>query len=287
MRVIDLSPTLVHGAGTLVGVAGGFAAARLADVLPRRYDITHVAPASARTRRNVLLVVVNAALGLGLAHLLTLAGNTSLERTLFYFAFNQVLCTGLVTAAAVDFEHMILPNEATLGGAALALATAHWRGLGLLGSIVGTVVGLALTYLPAALYKRLRGRSGMGFGDAKLALLAGAWLGAEGAVFVVFAGAMQSALASVIMRMLGVTFAVPASVRAELADLRAKAAAGDEEARALLAEDPMAADVGEAQSRDLATMRLPMGPFLVIACLEFVFARRQILDLFDRYVAPR
>ncbi|MDB5215191.1 MAG: hypothetical protein JWO86_3118 [Myxococcaceae bacterium] len=29
-----------------------------------------------------------------------------------------------------------------------------------------------------------------------------------------------------------------------------------------------------------------MGPFLVLACLEFVFARRQILELFDRYIAP-
>ena len=94
------------------------------------------------------------------------------------------------------------------------------------------------------------------------------------------------------MRLLGLSFAVPASVEAEIAELRAKAAAGDAEALSILADDPMAADVaapdpdGAKPPQDLATMRLPMGPFLVLACLEFVFARRQILELFDRYIAP-
>jgi prepilin signal peptidase PulO-like enzyme (type II secretory pathway) len=134
----------------------------------------------------------------------------------------------------------------------------------------------------------------MGLGDAKLALFAGAWLGAPGAVYVVFAGAVQSALCALVMRVLGLTFAVPASVQAEIAELRAKAAAGDEEALEALADDPMAADVrkpgepGDSGAEEaFATMRLPMGPFLVLSCLEFLFARREILDLFDRYVAPR
>ena len=48
--------------------------------------------------------------------------------------------------------------------------------------------GLVLTYLPFLLYKKVRGRSGMGLGDAKLTLFAGAWMGAEGAAFVVFGG---------------------------------------------------------------------------------------------------
>lgn len=286
MRVLDLSSGVVHGIGAVAGLAAGLVAARLADVLPGRYDVTHLVEGRARARRNVVLVVLTVAIGVWLAHLLTLAGNTSLERAALYFTVNLALCAALVAAAAVDLEHMILPNELTLGGAAVALASAHWRGVGLVGAIVGTVVGLTLTYLPFVLYKRLRGRSGMGLGDAKLALVAGAWLGAEGAIFVVFAGALQSALCGIVMRVFGLTFAVPASVEAELADLRAKAAAGDEEARALLADDPMAADVGGAGA-SLATMRLPMGPFLVLACLEFVFARREILALFDRYLSPR
>ena len=293
-----LSPNVVRALGALVGLAGGLGAGRAADTLPRRYEVTLLVEGPARTRRNVAIALIGTVIGAWLAHLVTRSASVTAEQAAFYFGVNLVLCLALVAAAAVDLEHMILPNEVTLGGALIALATSPWRAVGLVGSLVGIAVGLALTYLPFLIYKKLRGRSGMGLGDAKLALFAGAWLGAPGAVFVIFAGAVQSALCAVIMRLLGVTFAVPASVQAEIAELRAKAAAGDEEALSLLADDPMAADVrkpGEQVGSDtetppteaFATMRLPMGPFLVLSCLEFVFARRQILDLFDRYVAPR
>lgn len=289
-----LSPNAVRGLGAVAGLAGGLCAGRLADTLPRRYGVTLLVEGRARTRRNAAVAVLGTAIGLWLAYLVTAVPEVTIERAAFYFSVNLALSVALVAAAAVDLEHMILPNELTLGGALLALVSSTWRGVGLVGSLVGIVVGLAITYLPFLLYKRLRGRSGMGLGDAKLALFAGAWLGAPGAIFVVFAGALQSALCAALMRVLGLSFPVPASVQAEIADLRAKAAAGDEEARELLADDPMAADVttphpdgANRAAAHLATMRLPMGPFLVAACLEFVFARRQILELFDRYIAPR
>jgi leader peptidase (prepilin peptidase)/N-methyltransferase len=282
MRAVDFSPNVLRGLGALVGLCAGLGAGRLADALPRRYDITHLVTGSARTRRNAALAVLATAVGLGLAQLVAAAPNTSLERGLFYFTLNLVLAVGLLAAAAVDLEHMVLPNEITLGGALLALATSYWRGVGLVGALIGIAVGLGLTYLPFLLYKRLRGRSGMGLGDAKLALFAGAWLGAEGVMFVIFAGALQSVLCAAIMRVLGIGFAIPGSVQAELADLRAKAAAGDAEALDMLADDPMAADVGDGEGEALATMRLPMGPFLVLSCLEFLFGRHAILDLVSR-----
>lgn len=287
--LLDLvSPAIVRGGGALAGAAGGLVAARLADVLPRRYDITLLVEGRARTLRNAVILALSIAIGAWFGHLVTLVPNATVGRAAYYFSVNATLAIALVAAAAVDLEHMILPNELTLGGALVALLSSPWRGVGLIGSLVGIAVGLALTYLPFLLYKKLRGRSGMGLGDAKLAMFAGAWLGAPGALFVVFAGALQSALAAGIMRVLGLSFAVPASVQAELADLRAKAAAGDAEALSILADDPMAADVTnpETEPGNLATMRLPMGPFLALASLEFVFARRQILELFDRYIAP-
>jgi leader peptidase (prepilin peptidase)/N-methyltransferase len=279
MRALDLSPPLLLVLGALAGAAGGFGAARRSDLLPPRYDITHLATGRARARRNLGVVVVSAAIGIWLAHLLAGAPNTSLQRAGFYFATNLALALAVVAAAAIDLEHMILPNELTFGAAALALATSHWRAVGLVGALTGAVVGLALTYLPALLYKKLRGRSGAGAGDTKLVVVAGVWLGAPGAVFVVFAGAVQSALFAVLMKALGRTVPVPASVQAEIAALRAKADAGDLEARAVLDDDPMAADVGAGK---LATMRLPMGPFLALACLEFLVGRAHILDVLDR-----
>jgi leader peptidase (prepilin peptidase)/N-methyltransferase len=293
-----VSPNAVRGLGGLLGLAAGLGAGRLADALPRRYDVTLLVEGPARTRRNVTLAILGAAIGLWLGHLLTRLPEVTAPRAAFYLAVNLGLAVAIVAAAAVDLEHMILPNELTLGGALVALATSPWRPVGFVGSLIGIAVGLGITYVPFALYKRLRGRSGMGLGDAKLALFAGAWLGAPGAIYVVFAGAVQSALCALVMRVLGLTFAVPASVQAEIAELRAKAAAGDEEALSALADDPMAADVREPGEHGdsgaereageaFATMRLPMGPFLVLSCLEFLFARREILDLFDRYVAPR
>jgi prepilin signal peptidase PulO-like enzyme (type II secretory pathway) len=81
-------------------------------------------------------------------------------------------------------------------------------------------------------------------------------------------------LAAGIMRVFGWTYAVPTSVRAELDALRAKAAAGDKEAVAALADDPMASEGGEG----VLAMRLPLGPFLALACIEVLFLRRWLID---------
>src|SRR5690606_20983881 len=112
-------------------------------------------------------------------------------------------------------------------------------------------------------------------GDAKLALFAGAWHGVEGALFVLFAGAAQSTLAAAIMHLVGVRYEVPESVRAELEELEARARAGDEEAKSELADDPMA---GEARDGMLG-IRLPLGPFLALACIQALFLRRWILEV--------
>jgi leader peptidase (prepilin peptidase)/N-methyltransferase len=288
MIVADLSPHVVRGLGALVGLGGGLVAGRLADWLPLRYEIRHLTKGAARARRNAALVAIGIVIGAVLAHLVVMfpdtSPDTSIARAGFYFTTNLVIAVALIAAAAVDIEHMVLPNEVTLGGALLALATSHFRSVGLVGALAGMGLGVVITYLPAVIYKKVRGRSGMGFGDAKLALLAGAWLGPQGVLFVIFAGALQSALCATVMRVFGWSFAVPESVQAELAELRAKAEAGDAEARELLGDDPMAANVGARSS--LSNMRLPLGPFLVLGCLEFLFGRRQILATFDSFFSP-
>ena len=294
MSALDLSPTVLLAGGAVLGAVLGAVGTRLADWLPTRYEITHLTTGAARTKRNVGVMLFTIAIAMWLAHVVAASPDVSLGRAAFYVLTNLVLAAAVIAAAAVDLEHLILPNELTFGAGALALVTAYWRGVGLVGALIGAAVGLALTYLPFLLYKKLRGRSGMGLGDAKLAVVAGLWLGAPGAIFVVFAGAVQSALFAAMLRVLGKELAMPASVVAELAELRARAAAGDVEAAEALADDPMAADVGQGdrsgrggRGPKLATMRLPMGPFLVLACLELVVARTPILQLFDRLFSPR
>ena len=142
-----LSPSAVHGIGGLAGAVLGLVAARLADVLPRRYDVTLLVGGRARAARNAAVVALSIAIGAWFGHLVTRVPDVTLGRALFYFSVNATLAVALVSAAAVDLEHMILPNELTLGGAVLALASSHWRGVGVIGSLVGIAVGLAITYL--------------------------------------------------------------------------------------------------------------------------------------------
>lgn len=270
------------GVGILLGAVCGLGAASLADALPTRAGITHRPDEAARKRRNFALVALCTLAGAALAVRSTGPGTPAL---VVAFVTGTVFVAMLACAASVDLEHMILPNEVTLGGAAIALVTSPFRPLGLRASLVGAAVAIGISVLPAMIYKAVRGHGGVGLGDAKLTLFAGAWFGFEGAVFVLFAGALQSALAAVVMRVAGLSFPVPESVKAEIAELRARAKSGDEEARALLADDPMAVD-DAALDGSLVGMRLPMGPLLALACVEFLFFRGPILAAAHALLAP-
>ena len=274
MRVEDVDPNLLRAAGAFLGLALGAGATKLADGLPRRYGITHLVTPARRSRRNVALLVLSMVCATGIAHVLTGARDDSLAHAAFLLVTNAVVVSAVLTAAAIDLEHMILPNELTIGPAVLCVASSPLRSIQLYGSVAGALVGLALSYVPFLLYKRMRGQSGMGLGDAKLALMAGAWHGIAGAPFVLFLGALQSALAALVMRIVGITYEEPESVKAEIRELRARAEAGDEEAKSELADDPMA---GEAREGTLG-MRLPLGPFLALACIEVLFLRRWLVD---------
>jgi leader peptidase (prepilin peptidase)/N-methyltransferase len=89
-----------------------------------------------------------------------------------------VLAFGLAWASMVDIDRLILPDALTLG---LTLAGLAWALAGGIDAAQPYVFGAALGYgalaLLAASYQRLRGRSGLGMGDAKLLAAGGAWLG--------------------------------------------------------------------------------------------------------------
>lgn len=274
MLVAEIDPFALRGAGAALGLLLGFVGQKLADALPRRYGISLLVEGPRRTRRNVVLVALTVLCCTGIAHVVARAASVTLAHAALLLVTNAVVATCVLTAAAIDLEHMILPNELTLGPLLLCLVTSPLRSIGLFGSIGGAVVGLLLTYVPFLVFKHLRGRSGMGLGDAKLALLAGAWLGIAGVPFVLFLGALQSTLTALVLRILGVSYAIPESVLAEIRDLRERAALGDEDARSALEDDPMAYEGGSGTLQ----MRLPLGPFLALACVEVLFLRRWLVD---------
>src|SRR6201999_1355106 len=61
------------------------------------------------------------------AIVLELSGETSIARAAAVFFTSVVLALGLVAAAFIDLEHMLLPDEITLGGAGLGIATVPLR----------------------------------------------------------------------------------------------------------------------------------------------------------------
>lgn len=84
----------------------------------------------------------------------------------------------LLLIATIDGEHFWLPNLLTvpLGLTGLAVAAAGGP-TQLLDAMIGAVAGFAALTVISALYRRLRGREGLGGGDARLLAAAGAWVG--------------------------------------------------------------------------------------------------------------
>lgn len=87
----------------------------------------------------------------------------------------------LLVLAVIDLDHLILPNEITLPLVPAGLAVAWAVDPARLPHHAGAAVGgfLFVVVLRWA-YGRLRGREGIGLGDAKLLAAAGAWVSWQG-----------------------------------------------------------------------------------------------------------
>lgn len=181
------------------------------------------------------------------AVIFALPGSTSVGRAAAIYGADFALSLGLVAAAFIDLEHMILPDSITLGGLVLGVATASLRDQTFTASLGGAAAGFLGVWLPFNfLYKGLLGRTGMGMGDAKLVALAGAWFGWQGAVFTLVVGALQGSLYALVAWLFGIEHKLPEAVQKEIDELRRQAAEGDVEAQKLLDEDPVTEDENDA-----------------------------------------
>lgn len=279
--------------------------------------------------RYPLVELIGGALSLAIVRMLlaALPPNVSFGFAASIYAADFALCLGLVAAAFIDAEHMFLPDSITLGGAALGVATFWQRGMSFTDALLGAAIGFFVVWFPFTfLYKGLLGRTGMGLGDAKLVALAGAWFGWQGALFALFAGAVQGSVYAAALRLLGVKPRLPDAVLADIAELEKAAAEGDEDARRELAEDPLTEDEddafilrwlglrkrpeagppagaaleGERQAGEARAphpepgpeeapeprARIPFGPFLILGCLELLFAGEWIAERLSLLFRP-
>ncbi|WP_437667700.1 prepilin peptidase [Sorangium sp. So ce1182] len=215
-----------------------------------------------------------------------LPGTTPILRALAMYIADLALALGLLAATFIDLEHMYIPDGITIGGAVLGVATASLRSMGFADALLGAAVGFAVVWLPfVVIYPRIRGgRVGMGLGDAKLLMLAGAWFGWGGALFVLGAGAVQGSLVAIAMLLLRGSIEEPEAVRLEREQIRAELAEMSPEERAAaeeeLAQDPLAEEPGEG----FGQARIAFGPFLALATLEYLLVGRDVLDAYFSWI---
>jgi leader peptidase (prepilin peptidase)/N-methyltransferase len=101
-----------------------------------------------------------------------------------------VFAMALIALAFIDLETGYLPDAITLPLIALGLAVNFF---GVFVPPAGAVIGAAAAFIAfwaiGAAYQRLRGRDGLGLGDAKLLAAIGAWTGWTLLPFVIFIAA--------------------------------------------------------------------------------------------------
>jgi leader peptidase (prepilin peptidase)/N-methyltransferase len=214
---------------------------------------------------------------------LTLPSGTPLWQGGLLFAAELALGLGLIAAAFIDLSHMYLPDSLTLGGALLGLLSVPLRPDGAWQeSLIGAVVGFLIVWLPFDLLHRvLRGRAGMGLGDAKLVLLAGAWFGWQGAVFTLLAGAAQATVVVVALYLVHGRIDEPEAVKLERAELEQELARATPEERAELEQELALDPLAQEPEAGFGKARIAFGPFLVLSVLELLvfggFIREELL----------
>ncbi len=105
-------------------------------------------------------------------------------------AWGCAFCLLCLPLGLIDLEHQILPDKLTYPGMAAGLAFSlggagtPWRA-----SLLGTLAGALIPLAVMAAYWLIRREEGMGLGDVKLLAMVGAFLGWQGMLLTLLAGA--------------------------------------------------------------------------------------------------
>lgn len=135
----------------------------------------------------VLLVLLLAGCGLAV-----LTGNVWLSAA--------ALGSSLLYLSLYDAQFMVLPDVVTLPLIVVGLLNALWSEPVLLDRALGAGIGLVVLPLLNSVYRAIRKRNGIGFGDAKLLAAAGAWLGWMALPYMLLIASMAG-LATVLVMM--------------------------------------------------------------------------------------
>jgi leader peptidase (prepilin peptidase)/N-methyltransferase len=140
----------------------------------------------------------------------------------YALAFDLAFIAAMMALIFIDAEHMILPNVITYPGVLFALLTrlllpylvspAHFDDLpqllaafpklplwavSLMGAALGALIGGGSLWLMGFLWEKLRGIEAMGFGDVKMMLMVGAFLGWRLTLLTIMMGALSGSIAGI------------------------------------------------------------------------------------------
>ncbi len=111
-----------------------------------------------------------------------------------------ILVFGLVTASFIDYDHMILPDEFTLGGIVIGLIGAALNpDRSFLDAVLGVLFGGGILWLVAYIYFVFTGRDGLGGGDIKLLGWLGALLGWKAIPFIILSSSIVGSIVGIIL----------------------------------------------------------------------------------------
>ena len=117
-------------------------------------------------------------------------------------AASALLAIFLAVLSAIDWRDFRLPDVLTLpllgAGLVLAALASHEA---FIWAIVSALVGGGALYAVGWIYRRYRGRTGLGLGDVKLFAGAGAWVGAEGLAAVLLVACVTALAAALTWRL--------------------------------------------------------------------------------------
>jgi len=109
------------------------------------------------------------------------------------------LTWSLITLAAIDIDHQILPDSITLPLVWFGLAVSLWSAgsdgypVAPRSSILGAAAGYLSLWLVFHAFRLLTGKEGMGYGDFKLFAALGAWLGWQMLPLIILLSALAGA----------------------------------------------------------------------------------------------
>ncbi len=135
---------------------------------------------------------------------LLMASLFALVFTLYGFTWTTfeylILVFGLVAGSFIDWDHMILPDEITIGGTIIGLIGAAINPeRSFTEAFYGVLLGGGSLWLVAYIYYIFTGREGLGGGDIKLLAFIGSVLGWRSIPFVILCASMTGAVLGLIL----------------------------------------------------------------------------------------